>query len=305
MGIQIGGQVVRKEIRRVDPERGVCQITLTDERWYSREVEDKATGLPKIQFRPSVTWICDSYPKGIGFHNWLKKNGDESDQIARLAADRGYKVHRACAMLNDGETFGIADPVENQNGEFEELTPEEYSAVMSYVDWWETIGYESFEILEYETTVWPDAKACAAKYGISSEYFNYAGTLDLLVQRKTDGARGVIDFKTSLDVWPSNEMQVCAYQRAKGADFAAILQLNYKRNKKQKWKWTQVDDCFDLFIATQKIWARESDGVKPLQRDYPLALKLRGREPRNNLVTPVQNEAALIAELNKKFEERE
>lgn len=269
---------MNKEIRRVDPERGILQITTTDERWYAREVLNDNTGLPEIQFRPSVTWMADFYPKGIGFNNWLKKNGDEADQIARLAADRGYKVHRACALLNDGEQFGIHDPVENQDGEFEELTPEEYAGVMSYVQWWEDEGFDKYEILEYEQTVWPDAQACAQQYGLSSEYFNYAGTLDLLVTRRTDGARGVIDFKTSLDVWPAHEIQVCAYQKAKGADFAAILQLNYKRNKTKKWKFTNVPECFDLFIATQKIWARETEGIKPLQRDYPLSLKLKGRE---------------------------
>ena len=109
---------MNKEIRRKDAERGIIQITTTDERWYAREEFNQATGLPEIHFRPSVTWMADYYPKGIGFNMWLKKNGDESDQIARLAADRGYKVHRACALLNDGETFGIHDPVENQDGEF-------------------------------------------------------------------------------------------------------------------------------------------------------------------------------------------
>jgi hypothetical protein len=220
----------------------------------------------------------DFYPKGIGFHNWLKKNGDDSDQIARLAADRGYKVHRACALLNDGETFGINDPVENQDGEFETLSPQEYAGVMSYVQWWEDEGHDKYEILQYENTVWPNVRACSDKYKLNSEYFHFAGTLDLLVRRKSDDKTGVIDFKTSSDVWPSHEMQVWAYAKAQGADFAGILQLNYKRNKTQKWKYTEVADCFDLFIATLKIWERETKGIKPLQRDYPLQLKLRGRE---------------------------
>ena len=274
---------MKKEIRRVDPERGIVQITTTDERWYSREVYDESTGLPRIEFRPSVTWIADSYPKGVGFNNWLKKNGDESDQIARLAADRGYKVHRACAMLNDGDAFAFHDAVENQDGEYEELTPEEYAGVMSYVDWWDVEGCDKFDILEYETTLRPDAQACAEKYGLSSEYFNYAGTLDLLVQRKDNGKRGVIDLKTSLDVWPAHEIQVCAYQKAKGADFAAILQLNYRRNKTKKWKYTEIPDCFELFIATQKIWRRECENIQPLQRDYPLVLKMRGREKKQEV----------------------
>jgi hypothetical protein len=269
---------MNKEIRRVDPERGILQITTTDERWYAREVFNENTGLPEIQFRPSVTWIAAHYPKGKGYEIWLKRNGDESDVIASLAADSGYKEHRAIALLNDGETVTFDTAVENADGEFENLSTEEYAGVMSYVQWWEDEGHETYEILEYESTVWPDAGACATKYGMSSEYFNYAGTLDLLVLRRSDGARGVIDVKRSKDIWMPHEMQVCAYKQARGADFAAILQINYRRNKIKKYKFTEIRDCFDLFIATQKIWARETEGIKPLQRDYPLSLKLKGRE---------------------------
>lgn len=264
-----------KEVRRVDPERGIVQITCTDERWYAREETDQSTGLPKIIFRPSVTWVCDYYPKGIGFNKWLKKNGDESDQIARLAADRGYKVHRAVALLNAGETVSINDALEGQDGDFEALTPDEYAGVMSYVEWWNSEGFLQYEILKFEHTIWPDVQACAEKYNMPAEWFFFAGTLDLLVRRRADDARIVIDMKTSLDIWPSHEMQVSAYKRAEGADGAAILQLNYRRNKKKKWKFTEVPDCFELFAATRKIWANETLGVEPLQRDFPMSLKLR------------------------------
>lgn len=269
---------MNKEIRRVDPDRGILQITTTDERWYSREVLNPTTGLPEIQFRPSVTWIASHYPKGKGYEIWLKRNGEESDIIASLAADSGYKEHRAIALLNDGETFGFHDPVENSSGEYEELTTEEYAGAMSYVQWWDEEGCDKYTILEYETTVWPDVQACSAKYGQPAEYFNFAGTLDLLVERKSDGARGVIDVKRSREVWMPHRMQVCAYQKAKGADFAAILQINYKANKKKKYKFTEVEDCFHLFVATQHIWREETEGIQPLQRDYPLQLKLRGRD---------------------------
>lgn len=269
---------MNKEIRQVDSELGVLRITTTDERWYAKEVFDRETGLPVIAYRPSVTWIASHYPKGKGYEIWLKKNGDESDIIASLAADAGYKEHRAIALLNDGETVSMGDAVENSSGEFEELTAEEYGNVMSYLQWWDEEGYDTYNILEYETTVWPDAEACAEKYNYSAEYFNYAGTLDLLVERKDDGKRIVIDVKRSKDVWMPHKLQVCSYQKAKGADSAAILQIGYNRNKTKKYKFTEVEECFDLFVATQKIWAAEASGIVPLQRDYPLSLRMRGRE---------------------------
>jgi hypothetical protein len=209
---------------------------------------------------------------------WLKKNGWDSDELVRLAGDRGYKVHRALAVLNEGLPVNIDDAFENQSRTKEELSSEEYAAIMSYVEWWESEGFDKYEILAWEYTIWPDARACSELYSLNEEYFLFAGMVDLKVRRKSDGKIGVVDFKTSLDIWPSHEMQVSAYKRADGAEWAAILQLNYRRNKTKKWKFTEVDDCFDLFIATRKIWEREQRDVKPLQREFPLSLQLKGRE---------------------------
>jgi hypothetical protein len=266
---------VNKEIRRVDAERGICQVTSQDERWYSREEIDQVTGLPRIVFRPSVTWICDYYPKGRGFENWLKRNGDESDQIARLAGDRGYKVHRGVALLNEGLTVNINDSLESEfNGERKPLTSEEYAALISYVDWWETEGKNQYQILKWEYTIWPNMQACAETYGLPAELFHYAGTVDIKALRLSDQTTGIIDCKTSLDIWPAQELQVSAYRKAEGAAWAAILQLNYRRNKKKKWKFTEVKDKFGLFCATRQIWQEETENTEPLQRDFPLCLSL-------------------------------
>jgi len=267
---------MKKEIRRVDPERGIVRVTSTDERFYGREELNQETGLPEsFVWRPSVTWIVDTgYPKGRGFEKWLQKNGDQADQIARLAADRGYQMHRAIAALNHGDTIHMPDLFEDSEGYKRELTDEEWLGVMAYVQWWAEDGREKYEILEYERTLWPDAAACEEKYGIPAKYFRFAGTLDLKVRRIKDGTIGIIDFKSSLDVWPSHEMQVSAYAKAEGADWQAILQVNYIRNKKQKWKFTQVPDRFGLFCATFEIWQHEMAGVEPLQRDFPLSLSL-------------------------------
>jgi hypothetical protein len=267
-------ETMTKEIRRVDAERGICQCTTTDERWYTREEPDANTGLPSIVFRPSVTWICDLYPKGRGFENWLKRYGDEADQIARIAADRGYRVHRAIALLNEGETVGINDPIEGQSGAREPLTSDEYAGLLSYVDWWETEGRHQYKILKWEYTIWPNMQACAEKYNLPAELFHFAGTVDIKALRIADNTTGIIDCKTSLDIYPSHQMQVSAYRKAEGADWAALLQLNYRRNKTKKWKFTQVPDKFELFAATRKIWAEETAGVEPLQRDFPMSLTL-------------------------------
>ena len=271
---------MNKEIRIVDAERGICQVTGVGERWYARTETSQKTGLPTVVWRPSMTWVCSHYPKGKGFEMWLKKNGEDSDAIRDAAGERGYKVHRAIAELNRGEEIGINSLFENEDGVSMPLTVEEYAAVCSYVDWWDQAGHDKFEILASEYTLWPDPEACEQKYDLPAKYFQWAGTVDLKVRSRVDARIGIIDFKTSLDIWPAHEMQVSGYRAGDGADWAAILQLNYKRNKKQKWKFTLIEDKFNLFVATFLIWEHETAGIEPLQRDFPLTLRLKGVEPK-------------------------
>ena len=65
---------MKKLIRDVDQKKGIVQITTYDEPWYAHEVKDPITGIPFIKFVPSVTWVAESYPKGIGFYRWLAIN---------------------------------------------------------------------------------------------------------------------------------------------------------------------------------------------------------------------------------------
>lgn len=265
---------MQKEIKRVDEKQGIVQLTTLDERFYGR-MESDERGIEEFVWRPSVTWICDFYPKGTGFQTWLKKNGDDADLIARLAADRGYKVHGAIAKLNAGQTVKMNDRFHNPTlGHDEELTVDEYSAVMSYVEWWNTEASKRFHILAYEYTVWPDAKELAKRTGFPEWVFDYAGTVDLKLEEIDTGLIWIVDMKTSLDVWPAHKLQVSAYAKADNADRAAILQLNYRRNKTKKWKFTPVADEFALFCSVQKIWKNETDGIEPLQRDFPLQVSL-------------------------------
>lgn len=260
---------MKKEIKIVDEERGICRITTTDERWYDRETTNPETGLREFEFRPSVSWIGHFYPKGKGFENYLKKNGDDADILVQLAAERGSKVHQAIEALNKGESV----PMDRQfistiTGLPEELNTNEYAAVMSYRDWWLAEGRNAYKILKVEYVVWPE--------GPGSEPggpLHFAGTIDLKLQRIEDGTTGILDIKTSKDIYASHIIQVSAYAEAEKADWAAILQVGYSRNQRG-YKFTEIERRFDLFLAAKAIWAYETDGEAPLQRDYPLALSL-------------------------------
>lgn len=259
---------MKKEIRIVDQIKKILQVTTVDERWYIRDMTDPTTGLPKYEYVPSVTWICEHYPKGTQFYKWLASKGwDEAEAIKSAAGDKGSKVHYAVADLISGKEVSIDSKYKNNsNDKDEELTLEEYSCIMSFAQWC------------------ADTKPIFLKHEFNVFGDGYAGTVDLLCE--IDKQKYLIDFKTSQSIWPSHELQVSAYKKAGRFDDVklAILQLGYKLNKK-KYKFTEVDDQFSLFLAAMEIWKKEQSGVNPKQRDYPLKIKLEQNKEKTNETT--------------------
>ncbi len=234
------------ETRKVDNERGIVQITTSDERWY----------LVNEKFYPSVTWICGYYPKGIGFMKWLSEHGwDEAEAVKQAAGEKGSKVHRAISDILNGETVKIdSQYASNDGSEPTELTAIEYEAVMSFVNW---LNETQPEVLKVD-------------YTLVNEQDGYAGTIDMKLKIK--GEVWIVDIKTSKDVYPSHELQVSAYKKADGeCQKIAILQVGYTRNK-VKYKFTEIEDQYTLFQAARAIWAKETNGVQPSQKDFPLQL---------------------------------
>jgi len=258
---------MKKEIREVDKKQGIIQITTVDERWYIKSTSNKKTKNLEYKFVPSVTWIADSYPKGIGYFKWLAQKGwDEAESLKKEAGEKGSKVHLAIEKLIAGEKVKMEDKFLNKDKDTEEeLSLEEWECLMSFSEWFNKVKPE---VLANEVVVWNDKD-------------NYAGTVDLLAV--IDNKVWLIDFKTSQNIWPSHEIQIAAYKHAlKNKDFRikdvskirlAILQIGYKRNKKS-YKFTEIEDKFDLFLAAKAIWANDHNTEKPSQKDYPVELKL-------------------------------
>ena len=147
-----------------------------------------------------------------------------------------------------------------ETGNEEELTVEEYEAVVSFVEW---ANEAKPKFLHKEMTV------------VSKEY-GYAGTVDCIAE--INGEVYVIDWKTSQYIWPEYELQVSAYLEAlkemgiiKDAKLA-ILQVGYRKNK-ANFKWNELTPQFDLFLSARSIWAKETNGEKPKQKDYPIAVR--------------------------------
>jgi hypothetical protein len=245
------------EIRTVDQEKGIVQITTTDERWY-RHIET---------FYPSITWITSYYPKGKGFEKWLADKGwDEAEMVKNEAGLRGSRVHHAIAALLTGQEIKMDMPFTNADGEPMALTADEWGAVMTFVDW---------HRLAKPTSILVERSGINLKEG-------YGGTLDFLCA--IEGELWLIDFKTSANIYRSHEMQLSALKRilpfieeTKEVDIktvkTAILQVGYKKTKKG-YKFTPCEDKFDLFLHAKAIWEEEVAYKFPPQKDYPLTLKI-------------------------------
>src|SRR3990167_7888335 len=244
-----------KKIIKEIKEQGIIQITVADERWYVKD--DK--------YVPSVTWIAGHYPKGIAFYKWLANKGwDESEALKSAAGDKGSKVHTAIVDLINGKEVKMDSRYLNPStNQAEELTLEEYECLMAFTKWFQEVKPE---VIAKEIVVWNDK-------------YNYAGTVDLVC--KIDGKFWIVDFKTGQYVWPEYELQLSAYKAALASESTtnsfsaslAILQIGYRRNK-NGYKWNEIEDKFDLFLAAQQIWKNETEGQKPSQKDYPESLNL-------------------------------
>ena len=240
------------EHRIIDKDKKIVQCTFQDERWYTMEVDGKLT------FVPSCTWVCSFYPKSLGFFKWMASKGwDESLALKEAAGDRGSKIHQAVSSLLLGNTVKYDSKFLSPNiSKEEELTVDEYEAILSFVYWHQE---NKPEIVAFDETVFARDNS-------------YAGTLDLrcLIEKE----KWLIDFKTSQEIWPSHEIQVSAYKHTGFEDHKiGILQLGYRRNRK-KFKFTEIVDQYDLFLAARRIWQKETEGIVPLQKDLPLEVKL-------------------------------
>lgn len=236
------------EKRVVDESRKIVQITCQDERWYDID------GV----YVPSVTWICDYYPKGIGFYKWLANHGwDEAEGLKEEAGDKGSRVHLALEDLVKGNTVKMEDKYQDKDGKMVDFNADEWEAVCSFNDFWKE--YKPEPIKAEFVVVDPDKR--------------YAGTVDLLCKIKDEV--WMIDYKTSSNVYPSHEIQLSAYKHACGGqiDKMAVLQVGYRRNKK-KFKINEIEDKFELFESAYKIWDNENKEKEPKQKDFPLEIKL-------------------------------
>lgn len=243
------------------------QVTTLDERFYAEE--NKTGGLKG--YRPSLTWIMQYTPKGKGYEMWLGKHGyDEAQQLKKEAGERGSRVHRAIEEIVKrymaGEKKGIKmiDKFTDIDGNKQDLDPDEWHAVMTFVDWFKQKNIT--KVHSSEQTLLTKLFGC---------------TLDLrydYLNKKDKEIKAVTDVKTSQKTFVNAEGQLSGQRIAcedKGfkVDETSILKVGYRMNKKG-WKEDVYAYQPELFDAAYTFWKKENANKKPYQRDYPLSLSL-------------------------------
>ena len=235
---------------------GIIQINLDKERWYKVENED--TGF--VDYYPSVTWILEYYPKGIGFKKYLMNLADEAQgkAILEAAGDRGSKVHWGIEQLLRRETLHFTDiPF----GYTEQFNANEWKYILTFMNWYDkykpiTIGIED---------------------NIIEPNIGFGGTADYIC--RINDLVYLVDWKTSAHIYDTHKIQAAAYAHGYPSpiDKVMIVKLGHPyKDGYQIWEedFDNLKEYYELFKATYKIWEHENKNIVPRFMECPEELTL-------------------------------
>lgn len=223
---------------------------------------------------PSVTTLLEAWPKGAAYYEWLKKKGEDADEIRDEAGRRGSTVHHLTEALDLGAEVMLC----NEDGS-PRYKMSEWAMLERYVDFRNTVKPT---IVEIETNL------------IDAE-LGFAGTMDRLVEINDE--LWIIDIKTSNAVYDHYDLQLVAYWQLwckinkVRPELATrvrlgILWLNAKTRTYGKaeaiqgpgWQLLEAKDdkerLLDLWGACQALWHRVNANVKPKNMSYALSHKI-------------------------------
>lgn len=256
-----------REFTRIIKDR----IEFLDSRYY----EDKKSGL----FYPSATTILDAYPKPYAFYEWIKKYGEDADEIRDEAGRKGSEVHQLCEDYDNEIECNMVD--EKGNALFKQI---EWAMFERYVEFRDR--FPKYELLANEL------------HYVSSE-LGFGGTLDRVfeIDNGVIKSRILVDIKTGNGLYNHFWLQLAAYVQLWNEvnpevqiDNIGILWLNAKTRTVGKvndiqgkgWQLVRPDNGIDyywkLFQAVQRVYNEENAGAKPRNTSYLLKHKLNAKE---------------------------
>lgn len=264
-----------REFTNIDLEKG--RIEFLDSRFYQH-----ANG----NFYPSVTTILDAYPKSAAFFEWLKKAGEDADEIRDEAGRKGSSVHNLC---------------EDYDAEIEcSMLNEFYKPQYKQIEW---AMFERY--VEFRTRFKYELLANEVHY--ISPVLGFAGTLDRVFL--VNGKRVLVDIKTSNSLHNHYWLQQAAYRAlwnevnpTEQIDEIKILWLGAKTRTEGTGKTIQgigwqlkepeygMDHYYSVFQSVYKLWQEENRDMKPRNTSYQLIhqINLHGTEKINSEIGDLQ-----------------
>lgn len=236
------------------------RIDFLDTRFYLHESGN---------YYPSATTILEAYPKGPGFYEWLKKTGEDADEIRDEAGDKGSRVHRFTEAYDNGEEVNLLDEYGNTN--------------CKMIEW---AMFEKY--IEFRTRF--NVEIEHTELHMVNPLLGYGGTLDRAI--KLNGKRYRIDIKTGNGIYNHFWLQLAAYEKlyiAEGhppADDIAVLWLNAKTKTEGRkdaiqgkgWQLIfpqfSIEHYWKLFKSVHQLWLAENGDMQPKQFSYQLTHKM-------------------------------
>lgn len=235
------------------------RITFLDNRFYF-----DAAGVPV----PSVTTILNAFPKTSAFYEWMKKNGENADDIRDEAGRKGSRVHDLTERYDKGEEISLLD----ENG-YVAMSMNEWSMLEKYIEFRRRFEIQIHAIEETIVAL------------------GMGGTLDRDIT--LNEKRYLVDIKTSGNIWDEYWLQLAAYTKMKVADLGynpyagrAILWLNAKVKTEGRkdsiqgagWqlliKEDSLEEDWKTFEATKMLWYKINKNAIPKEMCYQLTHKI-------------------------------
>lgn len=247
-----------RDFIKIEPDKG--RIEFLDSRFYRH-----ANG----NFYPSVTTILDAYPKSAAFFEWLKKQGEDADEIRDEAGRKGSAVHQLCEDYDNGMQCSILN--EFFQPQYKQI---EWAMFERYVEFRQRLKYEMV----------------ANELHYISPVFGFAGTLDRVF--RVDGKLILVDIKTSNAMHNHFWLQQAAYKamwdevNEEKISAFKILWLNAKTRTEGTGKTIQgigwqlkepdygMDHYWALFNNVFATWQEENRSMKPRNTVYNLTHKI-------------------------------
>jgi hypothetical protein len=236
-------------------------------------------------FYPSVTTILDAYPKSAAFFEWLKKMGEDSDEIRDEAGRKGSAVHQLCEDYDAGLPCSILN--EFAEPQYKQI---EWAMFERYVEFRTRFPY----------------KLLANEVHYISPVFGFAGTLDRVFEK--DGKRILVDIKTSNALHNHYWLQQAAYKELWDEvnptikiDEIKILWLNAKTRTEGKgdarqgvgWQLKDQEQptahYWKLFQNVFSTWQEENATMKPRNNSYLLTHKIGKQNGTEKISSQVGN----------------